>query len=356
VIPLAASTNDISIPLTILFIFLKVAVVVGGVLLVVILLVWGERRTSAFIQGRLGPNRVGPFGLLQPLADAIKLIFKEDLIPGDVDKVLFVLSPALIFVPAFLAIATIPFGDPIEIAGHRIALQIADLNIGILYILAVAGLTVYGVVFGSFASKNKYSLMGGLRGAAQLVSYEVTLGLSIIGILMVSESLRLNDIVAAQSATIFGVVPRWNIFVQPLAFILFMVAVFAENNRLPFDLPEAEAELVGGYHTEYSAMKFALFMQSEYVAMFTNSSLIVLLFFGGWHLPGIDQLTLPPIAQGLVHVGIFAAKLAFFLFFFLWVRWTLPRFRYDQLMRLGWKVLLPLVLLNIVITGIVMAV
>jgi NADH-quinone oxidoreductase subunit H len=329
----------------------KAAVVLAVILSIVPLLVWSERKISAWIQGRIGPNRVGPLGLLQPLADAVKFLFKEEVLPARAEKWLYVAAPILTLVPALLTFAAIPVGEPIEVFGRRVTLQLADVNVGILYVLAVASLGVYGVVFGAWASNSKYSLLGGLRAAAQLVSYEVALGLSVVGVLMLTGSPRLPDVIGAQSGTLLGFLPKWNLFAQPIGFLIFTVAAFAETNRAPFDLPEAEQELVGGYHTEYSSMKFALFFMAEYAHMITAAALLTCLFLGGWHVPGLASLGLGGLAQGLVQVLAFALKAAVVLFLFQWVRWTLPRFRYDQLMRLGWKVFFPLGLANVFATG-----
>ncbi len=333
----------------------KALVVFGAVQLTVMYLVLAERRVSAFLQERLGPNRVGWQGLLQPIADGLKFLLKEDIIPSRADKVIYVLAPGMIVIPALMTFAVIPFGDSITLGGREIPLQVARVNVGLLYVVAMASLTVYGIVLGSWASANKYSMMGGLRSCAQMISYEIPLGLSVIGVLMITGSLRLEQVVETQTAYMLGVIPRWNIFLQPLAFMLFFISSLAENNRLPFDLPEAEQELVGGYHTEYSSVKFAMFFLAEYAAMITSSALAVVLFFGGWHLPGLGALGLPPLLEEFLQVGAFSVKVGLLLFFYLWIRWSLPRFRYDQLMRLCWKVLLPLALANIFVTGILMA-
>lgn len=330
---------------------IKVLVVLGGLLAMPPVLTYCERRICAFMQDRLGPNRVGPAGLLQPIADGLKFLFKEDLTPDQVDKPLYWLAPLLAFLPGILVFAVIPFGNVLEIGSIRVRLQIADLNVGILFFLAVTSLSVYGIAFGGWASNNKYSLLGGLRSTAQLISYEVAMGLALLSILASCGSVHLGEIVAEQTKTLWGIVPAWNIFLQPLAFFIFLVSAFAENNRLPFDLPEAEPELVAGYHTEYSSMKFALFFAGEYVSMFSMSGLLVTLFLGGWHIPGMDPGDFS-VAAALLSVVAFTAKTAAVVFFFIWVRWTFPRFRYDQLMRLGWRILIPLALLNLMATGI----
>jgi NADH-quinone oxidoreductase subunit H len=327
---------------------LKIAVVFNAVMAVVTFLVWVERRVSAFIQDRLGPNRVGPFGLLQPFADAIKFIFKEDLIPGQVNRPVFIIAPALSLVPALITFAVIPFGGTLSIFGWEIPLIITDVNIGVLYIMALSSLGVYGIVLAGWSSNNKYSLLGGLRSSAQMISYELSLGLSIVGILLLTGSLSLREMVYAQHGL-------WNVVKQPLAFFIFLVAVFAETNRLPFDLPEAETELVAGYHTEYAGMKFAMFFMAEYANMVTASALVVTLFFGGWMIPFVSTPAPSPLWLSILELLAFVVKVGVVLFVFVWVRWTIPRFRYDQLMMLGWKVLLPLALLNIFVTAGVVA-
>jgi len=330
----------------------KIGLVFFVVLTLVAYLSLAERRVSAFIQDRLGPNRVGPFGLLQPLADGIKFIFKEDIIPTRANKPFYILAPALSLVTALIALAVIPIGKGFDttIFGLlkepiRVSFQIADINAGLLYVLAVTSLSVYGVVLGGWSSNSKYSLLGGLRAAAQMISYEIFLGLSILGVILLAGSLRLSDIVEAQQKI-------WFAIPQFLGFLVFMIASFAETNRLPFDLPEAEPEIVAGYHTEYSSMKFAMFFMAEYTHMMVASALMVCFFLGGWYpLPfggwfGIDiekYWYLPPL--------VFIGKVLFFLFLFIWVRFTLPRFRYDQVMKLGWKVLFPIAVLNIVVTS-----
>ena len=329
-----------------IIILIKVLVIFAATLLTVLMMVYAERRVSAFMQGRLGPNRVGPQGLLQPIADGIKFLMKEDIIPAGVDKPLFILAPAILLIPALMTFAVIPFGSDITLFGRQIPLQVADVNVGILYVLALTSIGVYGIVLAGWSSNNKYSLLGGLRSSAQLISYELVMGLSVVSIILLSGSLKLNDIVADQQ----GYFLSWNIFKQPLAFIIFLVAVYAETNRLPFDLSEAEQELVGGYHTEYSSMKFAMFYMAEYANMITAAALTVTLFFGGWDVPFLNETSLG-LWGALLSVTSFILKMGFFLFLFIWVRWTFPRFRYDQLMRLGWKVMLPMALFNIFVTA-----
>ena len=327
-------------------IVVKVLVVLSDTMLGVLVMIYAERRVSAFMQDRVGPNRVGPKGVLQPIADGIKFLMKEDLVPERVDKPIFILAPAILLIPALMTFAVIPFGSPINLFGREIALQVADVNVGILYVLALTSISVYGIVLAGWSSNNKYSLLGGLRSSAQLISYELAMGLAVVSIILLAGSLRLNDIITDQQGSFFS----WNIFRQPLAFLIFLIAVYAETNRLPFDLSEAEQELVGGYHTEYSSMKFAMFFMAEYANMITAAALTVTLFFGGWDVPLLDEGSLG-LFGALLSVLSFILKVAFFLFLFIWVRWTFPRFRYDQLMRLGWKVMLPLALFNIFLTG-----
>lgn len=327
-------------------IVVKVLVVFAATMLGVLVMIYAERRVSAFMQDRVGPNRVGPQGVLQPIADGIKFLMKEDLVPERVDKPIFILAPAILLIPALMTFAVIPFGSSINLFGREIALQVADVNVGILYVLALTSISVYGIVLAGWSSNNKYSLLGGLRSSAQLISYELAMGLAVVSIILLAGSLRLNDIITDQQGSFLS----WNIFRQPLAFLIFLIAVYAETNRLPFDLSEAEQELVGGYHTEYSSMKFAMFFMAEYANMITAAALTVTLFFGGWDVPLLDEGSLG-LFGALLSVLSFILKVAFFLFLFIWVRWTFPRFRYDQLMRLGWKVMLPLALFNIFLTG-----
>jgi NADH-quinone oxidoreductase subunit H len=328
----------------------------------VILAVWVERRGAAFIQDRVGPNRVHIFGfrnagLMQPIADALKLLVKEEFMPEKADRFLFFLAPALSMIPALLTFMVIPFGDVLVLGKYEIPLQVADLNVGVLFIFAIASLGVFGVVLGGWSPDNKYSILGGLRSSAQMISYEISMGLSIIGILIVFESVRLNDIVQMQGDLLFGFLPRWGIVVQPLGFLLFFIAALAETNRIPFDLPEAEAEIVAGYHLEYSSFKFSMFFMAEYVNMMVASGFIVSLFLGGWQIPWAPTEMLVewkgPLVAAALQVGMFVFKLWFLMWVFVWIRWTLPRFRYDQLMSLGWRVMLPLALANIFVTSIV---
>jgi NADH-quinone oxidoreductase subunit H len=313
-------------------------------LLFVPILLWVERRGAGLIQDRPGPNRVGPFGLLQPLADAIKFFFKEDIIPSTADRGLYLLAPALSVFAALTTFAVIPYGATLPLRGRQVPLIGADVSIGILYVFAITSLSVYGIVLAGWGSNNKFSLMGGIRSSAQIISYELAMTTAGAGVILAAGSLRLNDIIASQSGTWLGFIPRWNIIPQFIGFIVFLVATYAETNRTPFDLPEAEAELVAGYHTEYSAMKFAMFFMAEYINVIVASAMTVTLFFGGWSFPGFAP---HGVIGALVSILIFTVKTLFFVWLFVWVRWTLPRFRYDQLMRLGWKVLLPLALVNL---------
>lgn len=322
-----------------------IAVILGISLLVAMYSTYGERKLAAYIQDRRGPNRAGPFGILQPLADGGKLFFKEEFIPGHASKYLFILGPALFMVMACMTSAVIPWGDTLNIAGREISLQVADVNIGILYVFGVVSLGVYGIMIGGWASNNKYSLMGTIRAASQLISYELAMGLALIALLMLTGSLSLKDIVEQQR---HGV---WNIVYQPLGFLVFLVCAFAECNRTPFDLAECESELVMGFHTEYSSMKLGFYLFAEYINMFISSAVMATIYFGGYSFPGMDSLNVSPNILTILGVVALFIKIILFLFFFIWVRWTIPRFRYDQLMKLGWKVLIPLAIVNLIITG-----
>lgn len=307
-----------------------------------------ERKIAGFMQDRYGPDRAGIFGLLQPLCDGGKFFFKEEIIPAGAHKTLFILGPVIAIITACISSAVIPWGQNLVIDGRSIPLQVADVNIGVLYIFGVIALGVYGIMLGGWASNNKFSLMGAIRAASQSISYEIGLGLSLIALLMVTGSLQLGEIVAQQSGFV-----NWNIWVQPLGFLIFITCAFAECNRVPFDLPECETELVGGYHTEYSSMKLGLYMFSEYINMFVSSALMAALYFGGYNFPFMYELGLSHNWITIIGVFVFFLKIFGFIFFFMWIRWTLPRFRYDQLMNLGWKVLIPLAIANIVLTGII---
>lgn len=330
---------------------LKIVFVLGFFVLgLVPLLVILERRISAWIQSRIGPNRVGPGGLLQPLADLIKFLFKEDILPAGADRFLYVCGPLLVLVPPALGLVVIPFGNRI---GNE-PLQVANLSVGILFTMSVLSVAVYGLAFGGWASNSKYSLLGGLRASAQLISYELALALSIVTAVMLSESIDPQVIVRRQIENgwnVFGGGNPWLLPSGVTAFVLFFVSALAENNRLPFDLPECEAELVGGYHTEYSAIKFALFMMGEYVGMVLMSALLVTFFLGGWHLPGVTDPEATSWAAGALSVGVFVAKVLAVLMFYILIRWTLPRFKYNQLMNLGWKVLVPVSLANVMLVA-----
>ncbi|HET7452663.1 MAG TPA: NADH-quinone oxidoreductase subunit NuoH [Thermoanaerobaculia bacterium] len=318
-------------------------------LMAVPIILWVERRGAGLMQDRPGPNRVGffgwhAFGLGQPLADALKFFFKEDVTPDHVDAFLYTIAPWIVMFSALVGFAVIPYGATIPVAGRDVPLVGADVPIGALFIFAMAGLSVYGIVLAGWSSNNKYSLMGGFRSAAQVISYELAMTTAAAGVFLSSASLRLTRVVAAQEPSIL----RWNVVPQFFGFVVFIISAFAETNRVPFDLAEADAELVAGYHTEYSSFKFAAFFMAEYVAMTVASAFIVTMYFGGWSLPFFHPRGL---AGGIVSVAIFAAKTAVFLWLFVWVRWTLPRFRYDQLMKLGWKILLPLALANLLWTA-----
>ncbi|HVT45011.1 MAG TPA: NADH-quinone oxidoreductase subunit NuoH [Thermoanaerobaculia bacterium] len=348
---------------------LKIAIVLGALLNVTPIMVWVERRGSALIQDRLGPNRVGPFGLFQSIADALKFILKEDVIPLQAHKVLYTLAPMFGLIPAVTTIAVVPWGRSFTIPETTIAGRtlfeggrlfepiVADVNVGILLIFALASMGVYGIVMAGWSSNNKYALFGSIRASAQMISYELSLAISAVATLMAAGSLRLTEVVSQQTGyfILFETVriPAWNVFPMFLGFVIFAASAFAETNRLPFDLPEAEAELVAGYHTEYSSMKFAMFFMAEYMAMATMSALIVTLFFGGWDIPWYDE---PATFGGfLLSLAAFVVKVSIVLFVFVWVRWTLPRFKYDQLMRLGWKVFIPLAIVNVVLVAILIA-
>jgi len=307
--------------------------------------VWLERKVSAHIQNRWGPTKVGPFGLLQPLADGVKFIFKEDLVEANVYKPLYIAAPIIAMMFALTSIAVIPFGNWVEVGPWATYLQVTDMNIGLLVILGCTSMGVYGVALAGWSSNSKYSLLGGLRASAQMISYEVSLGLALVGVLIMAGSLSLRDIVESQRHL------HWNIFFQPVGFFVYLISAYAETNRAPFDLPEAESELVAGYHTEYSSMKFAMFFVAEYCSMVTVACLATLMFFGGW----LGPVGGPPILQALLPVIWFCLKVFFFMFLYVWVRWTLPRFRYDQHMAFGWKILLPLAIANIVVTALIVA-
>jgi NADH-quinone oxidoreductase subunit H len=331
----------------IIFSAVKVVVVISMVLFMVSYTVVAERRVSAWIQDRMGPNRVGPWGLLQPAADAVKAFLKEDYVPGHVRKVFFWLAPAIVMLPGLITVAVIPFGSRL---GNE-PMVIADLNVGILYTFGIVSLGVYGIVLAGYASNSKYPFLGGIRSTAQLISYEIAMGLSVIPLFMIVGSLNLSQVVGYQA----GGFTNWLVCKAPLSFIIFLVAAFAETNRLPFDFPEAENELVAGYNTEFGSMKFAMFFMGEYANMIAVSAMMVTLFFGGWTLPlfGLDQPA-NSLFVGLLHIAIFVTKLCVFLVLIIWVRWMWPRFRFDQLMDLGWRRFIPLALFNLLLTAVVL--
>ncbi len=326
-----------------------IVAVVSGSLVIAMYSTYAERKVAAILQDRRGPNRAGPFGILQPLADGLKLFFKEEIIPNFSSKFLFILGPCLAMLTAMMVGAVIPWGNKLHLFGRDFSLQIADINIGILYVFGVVSMGVYGIMIGGWASNNKFSLFGALRAASQIISYELAMGLALISLLMVTGTLSLKEMVLGQQDH------YWNILKQPLGFLIFLVCAFAECNRTPFDLAEAENELVGGYHTEYSSMKLGFYLFAEYINMFLSSAVMVSLFFGGYDIPFVNDVALADSwgvnAVTILQGGALFLKICFFLFLFMWVRWTIPRFRYDQLMNLGWKILIPLALLNMIITG-----
>ena len=342
-----ANTPD-SLSGFLLFSVVKIIGVFSVLMFIVAYAVWVERKLSAAIQDRVGPNRVGIFGLLQPVADAIKSFLKEDFTPAHVRKAYYWLAPAIVMIPSLLTVAIIPFGSQLGVQ----KMVIADLNVGILYTFGIVSLGVYGIVLAGYAANSKYPFLGGIRSSAQMISYEIAMGMSVVPLFLIVGGLRLGQVVEYQSGGWF----HWLLFKQPLSFVIFLAAMFAETNRLPFDLPESEQELAGGYNVEYSSMKFALFFMGEYAAMTAASALLVTLFLGGWTLPiaGLDQPA-TTFAMGLFHIGIFLAKMLFVEFMIIWVRWMWPRFRYDQLMDLGWRRFIPLSLANIVVTAVVLS-
>ncbi len=312
---------------------------------------YAERKVAAFMQDRLGPDRAGPFGLLQPLADGLKLFMKEEITPEVSNKFLFVLGPSLFMITALMTGVVIPWGNFVNISGVDYSLQITDVNIGILYVFGVVSIGVYGIMIGGWASNNKFSLLGAIRASAQMISYEVAMGLSIIALVMMTGTLSLKEICEYQTGGVGGNWNFWNVVYQPLSFLIFIICAFAECNRAPFDLPECETELVGGYHTEFSSMKLGLYLFAEYINMFISSAIMATLFFGGYNFPFMNDLGLSQNAITLIGTAVLFGKITFFIFFFMWIRWTIPRFRYDQLMNLGWKGLLPLAIANVLITG-----
>ncbi len=328
--------------------FALITIVVMGSLVIAMYTTFAERKVAGWLQDRPGPNRAGPFGMFQPLADGMKLFFKEEIIPNFSSKLLFVMGPALAMMTAIMTSAVIPWGDKINLFGREISLQIADVNIGILYVFGVVSLGVYGIMIGAWASNNKYSLMGGLRAASQIISYELAMGISLIALLFFTGTLSLKEMVTQQQAG------HWNILYQPLGFLIFIICAFAECNRTPFDLAEAESELIGGYHTEYSSMKLGFYLFAEYINMFISSAVMATLYFGGYDIPFFDEAKYASSFgnwMALIGIGALLIKIVFFIFIFMWVRWTIPRFRYDQLMHLGWRILIPLALFNMLATG-----
>lgn len=330
---------------TILYKTILLFIIFAITLVVAMYSTYGERKVAAFMQDRRGPNRAGPFGLLQPLADGLKMFMKEEIIPWTANKKLFILGPSIAMTTALLTGVVIPWGGILNIGGKEYSLQIADLNIGILYIFAMVSIGVYGIMIGGWASNNKYALYGAIRAASQMISYELAMGMSIIALVLSTGSLSLHEIVIQQHGM------HWNIFYQPLGFLIFITCAFAETNRAPFDLPECETELVGGYHTEYSSMKLGFYLFAEYINMFISAAVIATLYFGGYNMPFIDESGLPQNTVTLLGAAFFMLKVFGFIFLFMWIRWTLPRFRYDQLMNLGWKGLIPLAIFNILATG-----
>ncbi len=337
-----------------LYKLILVVVIFTITLLVAAYSTYAERKVAAFLQDRIGPDRAGPFGILQPLADGLKFIMKEEIIPNVSNKLLFVLGPCIAMLTALMAGVIIPWGDTLIINGTEYSLQIADLNIGILYVFGVVSFGVYGIMIGGWASNNKFSLLGAVRASAQMISYEISMGLSIIAFVITTGTLSLGEISAMQAGGQGGDWNFWNIVYQPLGFMIFIICAFAECNRTPFDLPECETELVGGYHTEYSSMKLGFYLFAEYINMFISAAVISTLYFGGYNFPFMNNLGLDHNTLTILGTIVFFGKVVFFIFFFMWIRWTIPRFRYDQLMHLGWRVLIPLAVINIFITGLVM--
>ncbi|MBP8849473.1 MAG: NADH-quinone oxidoreductase subunit NuoH [Breznakibacter sp.] len=332
------------------FVFYKVLLVSAILTISLVVAMYStlfERKIAGFFQDRLGPNRAGLFGMFQPLADGLKLFFKEEFMPQSADKFLYILGPSLTMLVALLTSAVIPWGDSLIINGTTYSLQVADINIGVLYTFAVVSIGVYGIMIGGWSSNNKYALMGSIRAASQMISYELAMSMSIIAIVMVTGSLSLSEIVQQQHGF------NWNIWYQPIGFFVFVICAFAETNRTPFDLPECETELIGGYHTEYSSMKLGFFLFAEYINMFIASAMISTLYLGGYNFPFMDSLGLSHNMITILGTVAFFTKISFFGFLFMWIRWTLPRFRYDQLMRFGWKGLMPWAIANIILTAVI---
>ncbi len=328
-----------------IFKIIFISVIFGLSLFIAMYSTYAERKLAAFLQDRIGPNRAGPFGILQPLADGIKLFFKEEFIPKDSDRWLFIMGPGFFMITALMTSAVIPFAPDLPWGDQIFSMQACDLNVGILYLFGVVSLGVYGILIGGWASNNKFSLLGAIRAASQNISYELAMGLSIVSLIMVTSSLSLRDIVDQQQGW------HWNVLYQPLGFLIFIICAFAETNRAPFDLPECETELVGGYHTEFSSMKLGFYLFAEYINMFVSSAVLATLYFGAYQFPFISAMD-PGLTKTILGAAVMFGKIFFFIFLFIWIRWTLPRFRYDQLMNLGWKVLIPLAVLNIILTGV----
>ncbi len=330
---------------------LLVVVIFGITLFIAAYSTYAERKVAAFLQDRIGPDRAGPFGILQPLADGLKFIMKEEIIPAVSNQALFVLGPCIAMLTALMAGVVIPWGSSLSIGGETYSLQIVDLNVGILYVFAVVSIGVYGIMIGGWASNNKFSLLGAIRASAQMISYEIAMGLSIIALVMFTGTLSLSEIAIMQAGGVGSDWNFWNVVYQPVGFLIFLICAFAECNRTPFDLPECETELVGGYHTEYSSMKLGFYLFAEYINMFISSAVIATLFFGGYNFPFMNNLGLDQNLITILGTLALFLKIGFFIIFFMWIRWTIPRFRYDQLMNLGWKILIPLAVLNIFLTG-----
>jgi NADH-quinone oxidoreductase subunit H len=330
-------------------------ILVGGIFTITLLVAaystYAERKVAAFLQDRIGPDRAGPFGILQPLADGLKFIMKEEIIPVVSNRFLFILGPCIAMLTALMAGVLIPWGGTMTINGTAYSLQIADLNIGILYVFGVVSIGVYGIMIGGWASNNKFSLLGAIRASAQMISYEIAMGIAIIAFVVMTGTLSLNEISLAQAGGVGSNWNFWNVVYQPVGFLIFLICAFAETNRTPFDLPECETELVGGYHTEYSSMKLGFYLFAEYINMFISSAVISTLYFGGYNFPFMNDLGLSANLITILGTIALFAKIIFFIFFFMWIRWTIPRFRYDQLMNLGWKMLIPLAVVNLLVTA-----
>jgi NADH-quinone oxidoreductase subunit H len=333
---------------SLIYITILIVVVFAITLVIAMYSTYAERKVAGFFQDRLGPNRAGPFGILQPVADGVKMFMKEEIIPDVSNKWLFILGPSIAMATCLMTSAVIPWGKGVTIGDTFYPAQVTDVNIGILYIFGVVSIGVYGIMIGGWASNNKYSLIGALRASSQMISYEVAMGLSIIALVMTTGTLSVSEIAQQQHGW------HWNILYQPLGFLIFLICAFAETNRTPFDLPECETELVGGYHTEYSSMKLGFYLFAEYINMFISSAVIATLYFGGYNMPLIGRFIHDANTLSLIGTAFFFCKIFFFIFFYMWVRWTVPRFRYDQLMNLGWKTLIPLSIINIFLTAITM--